>query len=85
VTTSPYHWRAAPACLETSNGLHYHLADGTSHRALCGADILTAPEADRPPRDHCCRTCTREAWLRGHEKPPVSEPLARDTVTARLI
>lgn len=75
MTSSPYHWRAA---------LSYHLADGTSHRALCGADILTAPEANHPPRDQCCRACTRQAYILGHEKPPVSEPAARDTQTLNL-
>lgn len=80
-----HHWRATFDNVERGDSLRYHLADGTSHRALCGADILTAPETDRPPRNHCCRDCTRKAYIDAIETPPVNEPLVRDTRTARLI
>lgn len=59
-----------------------HLADASAHRALCGADVLTAFTDAEAPRHMACTECLRQADLQRQPHPPFTA--ARDAQTQRL-
>jgi hypothetical protein len=61
-----------------------HLAEPSAHRALCGADVLSAYTDRECPRDLACRSCRSEAERRSLDTPPLTAPTQRDTETGEL-
>lgn len=61
-----------------------HLAEPGAHRALCGADVLTAFTDSDAPRHMACAQCLREAECSGHRRPPFTAERAADTHTMGL-
>lgn len=55
-----------------------HLATPGNHRALCGADVLTASQCEKPCRDETCRICIEHADRYG-----ITVPASRGAAQSR--
>lgn len=56
-----------------------HLSEPGNHRALCGADVLGAPEEREPDAVSACRICRDRADYYGYSFPPLVKASARST------